>query len=446
MTTRPASLQSLLAYSGPAISMRILLLQLVVYVPPFYAAEIGLDIAAIGFVFFLARGWDAVIDPLVGNLSDRTRSRWGRRKPWMAVGTPVLIAALWFFCQPPEGVGLTYLAVSALLFYIALTAVDIPYMAWGSELSRDYAERTRIIGFREAGGMFGTVLGMALPLVFLAGKDPSLRDILFVFVVAVTVLLPITVIWNLWQTPQGAFVDEGRVSLRQALSDVKRNRPYIRLLAGVFSFWLAGGVFNALVLFVVEHTLELPNSAFLWFVFAQYAAGIVMLPLAVKLGNRIGKHRALIFGSVTFMGLAPCFLLLAPGSFELALLVFVVMGMVTSFIWVMPPALVADAVEFGMMRGGADDAAIYMSLYYFTQKMAMAAGVGIALPLAGLMGFDPTVKNTVDALSGLNLTGLVLPILIAIPGALLLFHYPIDERRHHVIRRWLARRTDSSLL
>ena len=66
--------------------------------------------------------------------------------------------------------------------------------------------------------------------------------------------------------------------------------------------------------------------------------------------------------------------------------------------------------------------------------------------MAGLMGFDPTVKNTIDAMWGLNLTGLVLPFVIAIPGALLLFHYPIDERRHHVIRRWLARRTDSSLL
>ena len=446
MATQNTSLQSLLAYSGPAISMRILLLQLVVYVPPFYAAEMGMDIAAIGLVFFLARGWDALIDPLVGNLSDRTRSRWGRRKPWMAVGTPILIIALWFFCQPAEGVGLAYLAISALIFYVALTAVDIPYMAWGPELSRDYAERTRIIGFREAGGMFGTVLGMALPLIFLAGKDPSLREILFVFAVAVSVLLPITVIWTLVKTPTGEFVDAGKVSLRQALAHVKDNRPFLRLLAGIFAFWLAGGVFNALVLFIVEHTLGLPNSAFLWFVFAQYAAGILMLPLAVKLGNGIGKHRALIFGALAFMAMAPGFLLVEPGSFEPALVLFIAMGMVTSFIWVMPPALVADAVEFGMMRGGSDDAAIYMSLYYFTQKMAMAAGVGLALPLAGFMGFDPTLDNGPEALWGLNFTGLVLPILIAVPGAVLLFHYPIDERRHRVIRRWLARRSDSSIL
>ncbi len=190
MSRDPTSTSSIVAYAGPAIPLRIMLMQLVVYIPPFYATEMGLEIAAIGAIFFFARSWDALIDPLVGNLSDRTRSRWGRRKPWMAIGTPLLIIALWAFCQPPEGVGLTYLAASAFVFYIAMTAVDIPYMAWGPELSRDYAKRTTIIGYREAGGMLGTVLATALPLFFLAGTNPSLDEILRVFVIAVSILLP----------------------------------------------------------------------------------------------------------------------------------------------------------------------------------------------------------------------------------------------------------------
>jgi glycoside/pentoside/hexuronide:cation symporter, GPH family len=421
-------------------------MQLVVYVPPFYAAEMGLEIAAIGMVFFLARGWDAVIDPVMGNLSDRTRTRWGRRKPWMAIGTPLLVATLWLFCQPPENVGLGYLAISAFLFYVAMTAVDIPYMSWGPELSRDYAIRTKVVGFREAGGMLGTVLATALPLFFLAGRDPSLREILLVFVVAISILLPITVAWALWRTPQGSYIDTGRVTLRDALSGVKGNKPFMRLAGGVFAFWLAGGVFNALVLFMVQHTLQLPTSSFLWFVFSQYIASILMLPLAVKLGNRIGKHRALVFGSLAFMGLAPLFLLVSPGDFQGALMIFIAMGAVTSFIWVMPPALVADAVEFGMISGGADDPAIYMSVYYFMQKMAMAAGVGLALPLAGVMGFDPMISNSPAGLWGLNFSCLILPLVLALPGAVLLFNYPIDERRHLIVRRWLSRRTDSKML
>ena len=446
MPSDNTSRRSLLAYAGPAIPLRILMMQLVVYVPPFYAAELGLEMAAIGAVFFLARGWDAVIDPLVGNLSDRTRSRWGRRKPWILIATPLLILALWAFCQPPEGIGLTYLAVTAFLFYVALTAVDIPYLSWGPELSRDYAQRTRIIGFREAGGMLGTILATALPLFFLAGSNPSLRDILQVFVIAISVILPLTVALALWRTPQGKFIDSGRVSLRKALLAVRDNKPFLRLGSGIFCFWLAGGVFNALVLFMVQYSLQLPNSAFLWFVFAQYTASIIMLPLAVRLGNRIGKHRALIFGALLFMGLAPLFLLVETGNFQQALLVFAVMGAVTSFIWVMPPALVADAVEYGMLRGGADDPAIYMSVYYFMQKMAMAAGVGLALPIAGAMGFDPGGEVTAEGLRALNFICLILPFILALPGAALLLHYPIDERRHLVIRRWLARSGDSTIL
>jgi Na+/melibiose symporter-like transporter len=100
--------------------------------------------------------------------------------------------------------------------------------------------------------------------------------------------------------------------------------------------------------------------------------------------------------------------------------------------------MVADTVEYGMMKGGGDEAALYMALYMFAQKAALAAGVGIALPLAGALGFDPA--NPDSPLAGLNFAALVLPGLIGLIGAAIMFNYPIDARRHAVIRRWLARR------
>ena len=428
----------MLAYAGPAIPLRVLLLQLVVYIPPLYATEVGLELAAVGLVFFLARSWDALIDPLVGNLSDRTRSRWGRRKPWLAIAAPLLMVFTWLFCLPPDSAGIAYLGFSAFAFYVAMTAFDIPFLSWGSELSRDYSERTRIVGFREGAGMLGTVLATGLPLLVFAGTEPSLREIMTVFVVIVLVLVPVTTLLCLRFTPDGQFEDRGRRHLRGALSEVWTNRPYVRLLAGVFCFWLAGSVFNAMVLFLVTSLLELPNSSFLWFVFAQYIAGVVCLPLAVMAGNRFGKHRALVVSTVAFFALGLLFLVIAPGQFSHALVLFVLMGAVTSFIWVMPPALVGDAVEFGMFKGGGDDAAIYMSLYYFVQKMAMAVGVGIALPLAGLLGFDPA-QGQAD-LGGLSFVGLWLPLLLVLPGIGLLFNYPITAQRHAIVRRWLYRR------
>jgi Na+/melibiose symporter-like transporter len=438
MKRSPTSRISLLAYAGPSAPVAILMMQLIVYLPPMYAQELGLDLATVGLVFFLARGWDAIIDPLIGNLSDRTRGRWGRRKPWLAVGTPLLMVATVAFCLPPAGAGLAYLGLTAFGFYVALTLVQIPYLSWGAELSRDYRERTRIGGYREGFLMGGVALGAALPLIFFSSGDPSLRQILTVFVTAILVMLPLTVSTACLVTPAGSFVETGRNGLVPALRILRWNKPLMRLLAGIFSFWLGGAVFNGLVLFVVQFTLGLPNSAFLWFVFTQYVFAILCLPLAMGLANRIGRHRGLVLGGLGFFLLLPLFLLVESGSFWQALAVFCLTGTLTSFIWVMPPALIADTVEYGMMKGGGDDAALYMALYMFTQKAALAAGVGIALPLAGALGFDPT--NPASPLGGLNLTALIVPGLIGIFGALLMFNYPIDARRHATIRRWLARR------
>lgn len=434
----PTSTRSLLAYAGPSTPLNILMLQLIVYIPPFYAQEIGLDLAAVGLVFILARGWDAVIDPLIGNLSDRTRSRWGRRKPWILVGMPLLTVATIAFCLPPEGIGIGYLAVVAFLFYVALTIVQIPYLSWGAELSRDYAERTRIGMFREGGLMVGIVIAAALPLVFFSSGDPSLRNILSVFVAATVVLLPLTVLVALRVTPSAPFIDTGRSGFIAALGALRANKPLMRLLAGILCFWLGGSVFNALVLFMVQFTLGLPNSGFLWFVFAQYVLAIAFLPVASRIAACIGRHRALILGGLGFFFLLPLFLLVTPGHFWQAMIIFCLAGTLTSFIWVMPPAMIADTVEYGMMKGCGDDAALYMALYMFAQKAALAVGGGIALMLVGALGFDPT--NPDSPLTGLNLTALVLPSVIGIVGAAIMFNYPIDARRHAIIRRWLARR------
>ncbi len=430
---------SLLAYATLSAPLSMLMLQLIVYLPPFYAAELGMDLAQVGLVFFAARAWDAVIDPWIGNLSDRTRTRWGRRKPWIVIGTPALMLMTWLFAQPPAGIGLSYLFVTALLFYIAFTAVQVPYMSWGAELYRDYVGRTRVGGYREGGLMAGIVLATAMPLVILSSGDPSFRDILRVFVIAVIVLLPVSAWLAAWLTPVGKFVDTGRKGLVEALALLRKNQPLKRILSGVFMLWLGGSMFNALVLFVVERKLGLPTGDFLWCVFVQYMLSIALLPFAVRVGNKMGRHRALVFGGYGFLALLPLFMLVPNGNFFATLAVFIVLGLISNFIWIMPPAIVADTVEYGMMKGAGDDSAIYMALYLFTQKIALAAGVGIALPLAAALGFDPMAAPDAQALRALSIVALILPCFVGFFSVLILYNYPIDARRHAIIRRWLER-------
>jgi Na+/melibiose symporter-like transporter len=409
-------------------------MMLVVYLAPFYASEMGMELAAVGGIFFLARMWDAVIDPVVGNLSDRTSSRFGRRKPWIALGTPLLMVALYFFLQPPEGVGVTYLAIAAFGFYIAMTLVQIPYLSWGAELTRDYAERIRVNGYREAGTMIGVLMVASIPLFFLRGTDPTVSDIVGVFTLVVLVLLPLCVAPALLFAPQGVSLDTERLSLFKALYALRVNKPFLRLMLASLFIWVGGHIYNSSSLFLIKDALGFSPSMFLWFMVVQYVVALAMMPVVMKIGARIGKHRALLFVGMAFFPALWLYLLVEPQNITQVVLVYAIKGAVTSAIWVMPPALVADSIEHGVLEGAGDDTALYMSLYFFIQKFAAAIGVGVALPIAAFLGFDPQAIGPDSNFGGIKFVAAVLPSIIALPAVFLLFNYPIDEQRHAQIR------------
>jgi len=400
----------------------------------------GLELAVVGGIFFFARLWDAVIDPVVGNLSDLTRSRFGRRKPWIALGTPVLMVTLYFFLQPPEGVTITYLAISAMLFYGAITVVQIPYLSWGAELSRDYIERIRINGYRETGTMIGILLVASIPLFFLRGTDPTVSDIVRVFTYVVLALLPLCVIPALLIAPQGVSLPSPRLTLLKALYALRVNKPFLRLMLASLFIWTGGHIYNSSSLFMIKDALGFSPSLFLWFLVVQYVVALAMMPLVMKIGARLGKHRTLLFVGMAFFPILWLFLLVEPQNVTQVLVIYALKGAVTAAIWIMPPALVADSIEHGILEGAGDDTALYMSLYFFIQKLAAAIGVGVALPVAAILGFNPQDTGAGTSFGGIMFVAAVLPSIIALPAVFLLFNYPIDEKRHAEIRQELHQR------
>ena len=119
------------------------------YIPRLYSTEMGISLTAIGLVIMAAAIFDAVTDPLMGHFSDRWRTRWGRRRPWMVVGLPLWLFAVWMLLNPSVGVGITYLAFFYLFMRASSTLFGLPYAAWGLELSSEYHARTMIQSARE---------------------------------------------------------------------------------------------------------------------------------------------------------------------------------------------------------------------------------------------------------------------------------------------------------
>ncbi len=156
MDSERLSAGRLLAYAAPTVALQAMLVPLYNFLPPvYYSPEVGMAAGTVGLMFALGRFWEALTDPLIGAWSDRTQSRFGRRRIWMALGTPIALFAAYFLLLPPQGASPAYLLAWLIVFYMGWTMVYIPHQTWGSELATGYDERTRIAGFRESGAFVG---------------------------------------------------------------------------------------------------------------------------------------------------------------------------------------------------------------------------------------------------------------------------------------------------
>ena len=152
------------SYAVLYLPVSVALLPVGVYVQPHYA-ELGISLITMAAIIFVARLSDVFTDPLIGFLSDKLRTPIGRRRPWILAGTPLLMYSVYMLFVPPENPSVLYFGFWVVMIYLAFTIVQLPYFAWGAELSTDYHDRTRITGRREQFHYFGVVIATALPLV-----------------------------------------------------------------------------------------------------------------------------------------------------------------------------------------------------------------------------------------------------------------------------------------
>jgi len=430
-------------YSLTDLPVTMSIFPVLVFVPRFYASDVGVPLALVGTIMIAVRVFDVVTDPLMGWLSDHTRSRWGRRRPWILAATPVLMLSIYNLFLPPADAGAGHMLGWSMALSIGTTMMLIPYYAWGAELSPHYHERSRITGARAMAGVLGSLTAQVVPaaaLIFFGiGGSASVLEL-----VGWTMMLvmPLCVAITLAKTPEPQLDVRSNVPVLSGLKLMWQNGPFKQLVLAFMIGSIGLNITTPLYIFFIADVLGAEAKAIYMLTFF-YLSSLLAVPVWVRLAGVIGKHRAYV-AAFTMIGFAhPFYLLLGPGDFWWMLPITVATGFAAGgFSQSLPNSMKADVIDLDTLSSGENRAGMFFSAWSFAQKATASVGAGLAMFGLTLFGFDAKVpaNNGEEELFGLRFLFAIFPSLFYLSGAALVWNYPITEARHREIRRGIEER------
>jgi Na+/melibiose symporter-like transporter len=434
---------TLFFYGLADLPVMLAIMPMSIWLSRFYTGDMGIGLSAVANIMLLARLFDVITDPLVGYLSDHTKSRWGRRKPWILASLPFLMFGIYKIFLPPEGIGVWYLFTWMMVMWLGWTMLMIPYYAWAAELSTDYHERTRITGWRAVMGSVGGISAQLIPfLALVIFSFGGTANVMMMLGIAALILIPVCIGLTLMRVPEFPDVQAPAVPLLAGLRIMWRNGPFRRLLLAFVLSSTGLAITMPLYIFFVEFIVEEPPAHVPYMVIISSTAGFFGIPFWVWLSRHIGKHRAWIGGFVVVAAVSPMYLFLGPGQFWWMVPGIVIIGIGTGSFQALPNSMKADVIDLDTARSGENRAAFFFSAWSLVTKMASSLGGWCALQALALFGFDAAngAQNTPEALLGLRLTFAVLPPIIFVLAAGVIWRYPITKERQERIRALIDRR------
>jgi GPH family glycoside/pentoside/hexuronide:cation symporter len=393
----------------------------------------GLAAALAGFALMIGKVWDAVTDPVMGFISDRTRTPLGRRRPYLAAGAVPMGLVFWFFFTVPEVSSQTALALWAalalILFNTFSTILNVPYSSITPELTGDYHEQSSLNGFRFGFAVFGTIIGAAAvqPLV---GLFPNPRQGFSMTGLILGGLVALTSLLTFFGTREKktARSELPPESILKTYRAVFSNKPFVILVAAYMLHITALTLLQGIIIYYTKYiynneAVASPAMALLLVV------AMVFIPVSVLVSKKIGKRAVYQI----------CFVILAVATFVIfflghvlgirfffALMVFAGIGV--GFNYVAPFAMVPDTVTYDELRTGRRKEGAYYGIWTFFSKI----GTSLAMLLSGLIlqagGYIAGGAQSGKTLFAIRIIIGPVPAVIFIGAALLMRFYPLDER------------------
>lgn len=444
-------LRQLLALVFPAMPLSAMGLPLAIFVPPFYAALFqanGMDpavaLALVGTAFMVVRFFDLFTDPLMGVAGDRYESRWGRRRHWCVLATPVImLGVLLVFVVPyPELASPVYLIASMIVFYVGSTMYTISHYAWGAEMSRDYHERSRITGFIQLAHLVGNLTVLLPPayMEYVVGEPAGGRMAVMAFGIYVLLLLPLATFVAVRFVPERRTAPAPHIPFWAGAQLVLRNPHMRRILLADLMVGIPGPVMASVFIFFLRDVVggDAWNSIILIFHYALTVAGV---PVWLWVSRKLGKHRAFAISAVCHLVTTASFLLLGPGD----VLGFAALVVTAGFVFAGQPMLLrsmaADVVDSDNLQSGGQRTGLYFSLITMTQKVGGAIAIGVAYPLLGLFGFQPGAEvQTQQALDAVRYTYSILPVMALLVAIVTMWGFRLTSQEQERLRAQLEAR------
>jgi GPH family glycoside/pentoside/hexuronide:cation symporter len=428
------------SYGLPAFALAVVGIPIYVYLPKFYSDTVGIDIATVGTILLCVRLFDAVSDPVIGLLSDRTRSRFGRRRPYILIGGVGVAAAMYFLFTPPASVSYHTLWFAFWIFtlFAFWTLVTVPYESLGPEICFEYTERTTLFAVRDGLLIAGTLMAAAAPtlvatLMSIPPSPAGEKQTFFWLGVIYAPILIGTCGWCVYrireQPPETVRHD---APLRSGWRSVWQNRPFMILIAAYTVSAIGSNLPATLLLYYVEYVLQSSRADL--FLLLYLVSGVLCLPAWIALARRIGKKRAWLLAMMVNTGIFLGVFLLGPGDELLYGLLVIGSGLGFGASLALPSAIQADVIDYDELLTGLRREGRYIGLWSIAKKLAAAAGVGIGLTLLGSAGYSPNSDQPEAVIQTLRYLYALVPCLCNLIAIGIIWEFPLDAQKHADIR------------
>lgn len=437
----------LVAYAMPVLATQFVYVSFTTVLPGIYVKYFGLSAASLAWALLASRVFDAVSDPLIGYFSDSTRSRLGRRKPWIVMGSLITAVGIWQITQPDMSGNVAWHFTGwAIVFYLGWTMMEIPHTAWGSEIDTAYDGRNRVFFLRTIFSIIGPLAFAALPLLLAAPTTEMTPQVMSAVALVFVLMAPLCVAASVLFVPSVPNLETSRQvnpGIVAACRAIGGNALFWRLLLVFVIGGLAAGI-NGTLQFIYLDTYLNIGDKLAYAIGAMMLSALLGLPIWLLVMKFLDKSKAwsisLFLASIWVA--APA--LLDPGqdAFIPFLIMAVGLALSSGAGAMVPFSLLGDVIDFDEYKTGYNRSGAYFSVFLFGVKLNAAIGGSVAFGLLAFFEYDAAAtENSSIAVQGLKLTYALIPASLFALSASLVYFFPLTRKRHGIVRRALDRRS-----